>query len=214
MWSDGTSTDQYVSDCTLAVSHSSFFDYEYHQSFTLGLKVRDLTSRAPGQLESDVAQVQIAVIDLNEPPIFVSNVYMVNTEISLQSSTYNVDVNRGTINTLLNGNVAVIQIETTQSNSVNPFSHGSIAFQNAVIDKTSIGLNVISFSSSITQIKVANGSVMSTLTFPHQHMQNNVKNRRTIIIERVSGGRNIQVFVNGIESTTGTLVYTGSRKYL
>ena len=45
---------------------------------------------------------------------------------------------------------------------------------------------------------------MSTLTFPHQHMQNNVKNRRTIIIERVSGGRNIQVFVNGIESTTGT----------
>ena len=74
-----------------------FFDYEHHQSFTLGRKL-DLTSRAPGQLESDVAQVQIAVIDLNEPPI-LCQMYMVNTEISLQSSTYNVDVNRGTINT-------------------------------------------------------------------------------------------------------------------
>ena len=206
MWSDGTSTDQYISDCTLAVSHSSFFDYEHHQSFILDLRVRDLTSRAPGQLESDMAQVQISVVDLNEPPIFVSNVYMVNTEISLKSSTYNVDVdvNRGAINALLNGNIAVIQIETTQSNNAHPFSHGSIAFQNAVIDKTSIGLNVVSYSSSITQIKLSNGSLMSTMTFPHRHMQNNVKNRRTIIIEKVTGGRNIQVFVNGIESTTGT----------
>ena len=195
---------EYVSDCTLAVGDASLFDYEKYQEFTLKVKVRDMTFRAPGQSESDIVPILVSVVDVNEPPFFKSNLHMVDTAIRLISSTYTVEVNKGKFKDFMNGETVVLQIETTQMHDVSPFLYGSISFQSIITDSSSVGLNIIATSPSTTQIKIANGTTMAIKTFSHQHMYKNVKNRRTIIIERVRGGRAIQVFANGIESTSGS----------
>ena len=209
-WADGTSADVYATDCTLAVNDASIFDFETTQRvFLLSIKARDITSRDPGSMESVEASVTIVMLDINEPPNFLVNNMLVHNDIALSSTNYDISTDTEAIKDVLNGDRFVLHIETTPSDETYPFSHSPLKFQHHVENASTIGFSIGHLESSASlQIRMADGTNLGEKNFAYPKVNLDEQTRRTIIVEKVTGGRKIQVFVNGIESTTGALIAT------
>ena len=207
-WVDGIAADQYTPHCILAVNDASIFDFENSQHvFTVFLKVRDITTRSPDSMESAVGSITITMVDVNEPPIFNANMMLVHTDIELISSNYDIQANKLDVNDFLNGDLFVLEILSTLTSDNDQLSHVPLKFQHDVSDQNSVGFSVGNgHGSTALQIRMANGTNLAVNNFQHQKVSVNEKTRRTIIVEKVAGGRKIQVFINGVESISGSQI--------
>ena len=108
----------------------------------------------------------------------------------------------------VNSDSFALEIETTPKAESYPRSHVPFKFRATVTGASDHGLSIgHGYSSNYLQVRMADGSALHSYNFQHPTTYVDIKCRRVILVEKVSGGRNVRVFVNDEESTSGTIFF-------